>query len=145
MNLVLAGTGVALVAWLMLIHPVAVFLVVGCVAIIDVFIFGLMYVTSLRLNTVSVVNLVIGGVGLAVDALVHVVHVFLSTPGRTRAERLARSLRDMGVSVFQGGASTVVGILPLALTSSVVSFSSTNASRSARLLSCLPLIPPPSL
>jgi len=81
---------------------------------------GVLYLWNLhgeygvRINAVSVVNLVMG-VGLSVEFVVHIASAFLSQPG-SRYEHAKAALSSMGASVFSGITLTkLVGISVLAV------------------------------
>ena len=63
---------------------------------------------------------IIVSVGLLVDFLMHVLLRYYEVPGRTRQEKTQTTLTTMGASIFIGGLSTFLGILPLALGTSMV-------------------------
>lgn len=116
-NLGLALVGVVAVALLLLVHPVAALLVAGAVLMVDLALFGELWVLSIRLNTVSVVNLVMA-VGLAADYAIHIVHKFLSVDGSNNFERMVSAMAEIGSAVLQGGGTTMVGVIPLGFASS---------------------------
>lgn len=118
-NLGLALLGVFVVTLVLLVHPIAALLVALAVLCVDLFLFGELWMFNLRLNTVSVVNLVMA-VGLAADYAIHIVHKFLSVDGESRKERMAITMCDIGQAVVQGGMTTMVSVIPLAFASSQV-------------------------
>lgn len=65
----------------------------------------------LQFNIVTGINLVLA-VGLAVDAVVHIVHSFLSHDG-TPEDRAKIAVSTMGRTVLNGTISTLVVLLPL--------------------------------
>jgi len=93
-------------------NPLAVFLLVGVLVIMVVEIYGYLYWGNLKLNGVSVVN-VIMGTGISIEFTVHFVRFFMVFLG-TRDERANQSLRLMAFPVFSGGVTTLIGILPMA-------------------------------
>jgi len=82
------------------------------VAAITVEIYGFLHWFGLRLNGVSVVNLIMG-VGVSVEFCSHITRFFMVFTG-TRLERANQSLRLMGNPVFHGAITTVIGIFPMA-------------------------------
>jgi len=93
-----------------------------CVAMIDIDLLLLAYAWDVRLNSISYVCLVMA-LGLAVDYCVHIGHAFDSAcrDPRSLSNQAAakQAVMRMGASVFQGGFTTLLGILVLALASSV--------------------------
>ncbi len=92
------------------------------VAMIDIDLLLLAYAWQVRLNSISYVCLVMA-CGLAVDYCVHIGHAFdhaVRDPRWPSSRAAAKqAIIRMGASVFQGGITTMLGILVLALASSV--------------------------
>lgn len=81
---------------------------------------GLMYIWSISLNAVSLVNLVMS-VGISVEFCSHLVHSFSVSMEETRERRAADALTKMGSSIFSGITLTkFAGILVLGLASSQI-------------------------
>ena len=55
-----------------------------------------------------------------VDHIVHVTLRFMETKGTSRSAKTKETLETLGASVMVGGFSTLVGVLPLALSSSEI-------------------------
>jgi len=64
-----------------------------CVALVDVFLFALLYFWGVTLNSVTVVNIVIA-IGLAVDYSAHIGHAYLTVKTPTHDEN-GKELTDM--------------------------------------------------
>jgi len=118
-NLCLAGAGVLFLCSLTLIHPLMTLYMGLVVFLIDTFLFGLMYAVGVRFNSVSLI-IIIMAIGLSIDYSMHVMHCFLTIKAETKSERAFQSLQKMGIPVMMGAATTLVGILPLAFSSSVI-------------------------
>eukprot|EP00920_Eleutheroschizon_duboscqi_P031412 GHVT01075892.1.p1 GENE.GHVT01075892.1~~GHVT01075892.1.p1 ORF type:complete len:398 (-),score=33.90 GHVT01075892.1:433-1626(-) len=80
-------------------------LVVAMVLSIDVCLFGFMALWGVKVNMISMVNLVIS-IGFSIDYTAHITHAFTHCPGNTRAERMAECLTVIGAPVFHGAMST---------------------------------------
>lgn len=93
-----------------------------CVAMIDVDLLLVVYLWSMRLNSITYTCLVMA-CGLAVDYCVHIGHAFehalRSDPRMTPRDAAKTALVRMGASVFQGGFTTFLGTLVIAIASSV--------------------------
>ena len=96
------------------------------------FLFGLLYLWDVDLNTITVVNLVVA-IGLAVDYTAHIGHAYLTVeppetgddgkPLTNHEKRVAKArggLRQMGPSVFHGAASTFLAIIVLSPSKSYI-------------------------
>jgi Niemann-Pick C1 protein len=112
-NLGFALLGIAVVGAILLIHPVAVAVMVLCIVAVDLSLFAEMWVFGIRLNPVSVVNLVMA-VGLAVDYSMHILHTFLRTSGKSRQDRVHAAMLEIGAAVLLGVLSTLLGVVVLA-------------------------------
>ena len=80
--------------------------------------FGWMVMTGLKLNSLSVIPLLLS-VGLCVDYCAHIAHAFWHTPGCSRSRALA-ALLGRGPAVLHAGVSTGLSQLPLAFSQSAV-------------------------
>jgi Niemann-Pick C1 protein len=118
-NLGFALLGVLLISFLMLVHPFAVMLVVASVVTTDLLIVGLMWLASIPLSTVSVVNLVLA-IGLALGYTLHVLHAFMAVEGASRRERVATVMLSTAPAVVLAAGSTFCGVVILAGASSVI-------------------------
>lgn len=78
---------------------------------------GFLQFTGNHLNVVSYFSLVLS-IGLTVDYLMHMLLRYHESPGNTREEKVQAALRSMGPSVLVGGLSTMLGVLPLAFSTS---------------------------
>jgi len=59
-------------------------------------------------------------IGLLVDYVVHILLRYFESKAGTREERVKDTLRTMGAAVLSGGLSTLIGVIPLAFSSSEV-------------------------
>merc|ERR1711907_48040 len=73
---------------------------------------------GLVIDSVSVIQSVIA-IGLCVDYAAHVGHSFMLKSG-TRSERVTACLADVGAAVLNGGVSTFLAVMLLALSKSYV-------------------------
>ncbi len=85
---------------------------------IEVGVLGLMALWGVALDSISMVNLIMC-IGFSVDFSAHIAHHFASSDASTE-DRISDSLFALGLPITQGAASTVVGVLGLALTPSYV-------------------------
>eukprot|EP00916_Digyalum_oweni_P010472 GHVL01017493.1.p1 GENE.GHVL01017493.1~~GHVL01017493.1.p1 ORF type:complete len:871 (+),score=76.06 GHVL01017493.1:82-2694(+) len=120
LNLGVAALVVLVTTFLFLVIPWISLYVLLCIVMIDVDLFGMMALWNIPLDSVSMVNLIMS-IGFAVDYSAHVAHSFMLAEG-TRNERMKESLRAVGVSVFNGGLSTILATLPLSASKSYIFF-----------------------
>ena len=102
--------------------PLIAFWVTLCVAMIDADLLLVAYLWGMQLNSISYTCLVMA-CGLAVDYCVHIGHTFEHLlhmhPALSTRDAAHLSVVRMGSSVVQGGLTTFLGILVLAVSSSV--------------------------
>ena len=75
----------------------------------------------LSVNPVMYISTVMS-IGLMVDFVMHVTLRYVETTGNSRTQKTKETLETLGASVMVGGLSTLVGVLPLALSSSEIFF-----------------------
>jgi predicted RND superfamily exporter protein len=110
---VVAVTGVA---FLLIPHWTAALFVLPLICVLYVDLLGVMQWFGVHVNAVSYIALVMS-IGLLVDYIMHVLLRYYESPGN-RMEKTVEMLKTMGASIFIGGLSTFLGILPLAFSSS---------------------------
>lgn len=99
-------------------HPLTSVLVFLSVLITIVDILGIINMWGYAIDNVSVIQIVIS-VGLCVDYAAHIGHNFMLQAG-TRAERVQATMSDVGAAVLNGGFSTFLGVMLLAMSKSYV-------------------------
>ena len=87
------------------------------VSILYVDLLGVIHLAGLYLNPVTYVG-VLMSIGLMVDFTVHVLMRYMESSGATREAKTKDTLSTMGASIFLGGTSTLLGVLPLAFSTS---------------------------
>ena len=113
LSLGLAVAGVFIVSVVIIgFHLVPILVIVSAITLVDLYLFGFLYMLGLRFNAVTVVNLVMA-VGLSIDYSLHMAHSCLETGGNGR-NSIERALTTIGPAVLAGGISTFMGIIPLA-------------------------------
>lgn len=98
-----------------------------CVALVDLFLLGLLTFWNITFNSVTVVNNVIA-IGLAVDYSAHIGHAYLmieppehlTSNHEKRVFKARGALGSMGASVFHGAFSTFLAIIVLSPSKSYI-------------------------
>lgn len=124
-NVFLALAAVWLVVYINTGNTIVTNFIMLCVALVDLFLFALLYFWGVTLNSVTVVNIVIA-IGLAVDYSAHIGHAYLTVKPPTHDEngkelsdmekrqfKARGALKEIGGSVFHGAFSTFLAILVL--------------------------------
>ncbi|GAX11662.1 hypothetical protein FisN_7Lh023 [Fistulifera solaris] len=112
---VVAVTGIAL---LLIPHWSAAVFILPLVCVLYVELLGWLQWFGKAVNPVSYVTLVMS-IGLTVDYIVHVLVRYYEAKG-SRSQKVTETLRTMGASILIGAASTFLGILPLAFSTSEI-------------------------
>lgn len=111
-SLLMAGAGV-FGSLLLFVHPLLALFIFSVVVLIDVDLFGLMVIWDMKVDVTAFTSVAMA-LGLSVDYVVHIAAAFVQQKGDiTLPERLMRTYVLMGVSVFNGGFSTLLGIVLL--------------------------------
>ena len=76
LNVTLALLAVFVVVLSITINFVVSFMIVSCVVLVDLFLFGLLAYWNLTLNHITIINIVMA-IGLAVDYSAHIGHAYL--------------------------------------------------------------------
>ena len=118
-NLIVAGISILLISSMFLNHP-AVILCLLCGFIgLTLELLGLMYIWNVSINSISMINLVMA-LGFSVDYNAHVVYHFVSSKADSPELRVVDALGKIGGSVFLGGLSTFLGMMPTGFASSTI-------------------------
>jgi Niemann-Pick C1 protein len=132
MNIVLALVAVFIVLMIVTANFTVTMFILLCVALVDLFLLGLLTFWDITLNSVTVVNNVIA-IGLAVDYSAHIGHAYLLTEApdtdeegnemsnhQKRVYKARGALGSMGSSVFHGAFSTFLAIVVLSPSKSYI-------------------------
>ncbi|XP_023219484.1 patched domain-containing protein 3-like [Centruroides sculpturatus] len=93
------------------------FCVTIIVALVEIETIGYMALWDVHLDLLSVICLVMC-VGFSVNYPAHVTYAYVTSPGRTADEKMKGALYAIGLPIFQGSISTVLGVAILAINSS---------------------------
>ena len=75
---------------------------------IEVGVIGYMTLWSVNLDTISMINLIMC-IGFSVDFSAHISYAYISSDLETASERVQAALYSLGVPIFQGAVSTILG------------------------------------
>ena len=81
------------------------------IAVIQIELYGLIHWIDLKLNAVTMVNLIMT-VGISIELVIHEARAFAEAKG-TRPERAAQALSEMGPAIFASAFTTFLAVLPL--------------------------------
>ena len=118
-NLIIAGISILVISSMFLNHAVIILcFLFGFVALV-LELLGLMYIWNVSVNSISMINLVMA-LGFSVDYNAHVAYHFVSSKAASSELRVIDALQKVGGSVFLGGLSTFLGMMPTGFASSTV-------------------------
>ena len=111
---------VSVLALLFIPHWSAIFFVGPLVAVLYIDLLGFIQVCGIHVNPVMYISTVMS-IGLMVDFVMHVTLLYVESKGKTsRTEKTRDTLETIGSSVLLGGFSTLIGVLPLAFSTSEI-------------------------
>ncbi|KAK6590898.1 F55F8.1 [Cryptosporidium xiaoi] len=118
-NMLSCGIAIELITLMLIPELMSGLFVIILMACIDIGLFGFMYYWNVKLNMVSMINLLLS-MGFAVDYSTLMTHTFSHCYGETRNHRMIESLGLMGAPVCHGAMSTFLGIVVLSGSSSYI-------------------------
>lgn len=116
---VIGTVSVSILALLFIPHWSAIFFVGPMVAVLYIDLLGFIELCGIHVNPVMYISTVMS-IGLMVDFVMHVTLRYMETTSTSRVEKTKETLETIGASVFIGGFSTLIGVLPLALSTSEI-------------------------
>lgn len=111
-----AAIGVLLASFTLLLHPSAVLLMGGVIAMTTFEVYGCLSFLSLKVNGVCVVNLVMC-LGVSVEFTAHIVRAYMVSGRHSRQERASEAIQVMFTPTANSLVSTFLGILPMGFAS----------------------------
>lgn len=75
---------------------------------------GYMALWHVNLDSISMINLIMC-IGFSVDFTAHICYAYMSSPAKTSDEKVRDCLYALGLPIFQGAVSTILGMLGLLL------------------------------
>ncbi|XP_039297069.1 patched domain-containing protein 3-like [Nilaparvata lugens] len=90
-----------------------------CIVSIETGVAGYMSLWSVNLDTISMINLIMC-IGFSVDFTAHICYAYMSSKAELPEEKLRESLHSLGLPIFQGAISTILGVAALVLADSYI-------------------------
>ena len=118
-NLIVGGISILVISSFFLNHTMIILcFLFGFIALIFELL-GLMYIWNVSVNSISMINLVMA-LGFSVGYNTHIAYHFVASKAATPELRVIDALKTVGGSVFLGGLSTFLGMMPIGFASSTV-------------------------
>ncbi|EEC09036.1 patched domain-containing protein (Ptchd), putative, partial [Ixodes scapularis] len=86
---------------------------------IEIGVIGYMTLWNVNLDSISMINLIMC-IGFSVDYSAHISYAYLSSEGLTANDKMKSALHSLGMPIFQGSVSTILGIAILAFAPSYI-------------------------
>lgn len=80
---------------------------------------GYMALWGVNLDSISMINLIMC-IGFSVDFTAHICYAYMSSSAKTPDERVKESLYALGLPIFQGSVSTILGMIALLLANNYI-------------------------
>ncbi|XP_074031747.1 patched domain-containing protein [Leptinotarsa decemlineata] len=80
---------------------------------------GYMALWKVNLDSISMINLIMC-IGFSVDFTAHICYAYMSSKAKTPKEKVKESLYALGLPIFQGSVSTILGMLALHLANNYI-------------------------
>ena len=109
---------VTVLALLFIPHWTAALFVLPMIIVLYVDLLGALQWAGIHINPVTYIAIVLS-IGLMVDYLMHLLLRYYESKGNRR-EKTTQALQTIGISIFYGGMSTLLGTLPLAFSTSEI-------------------------
>lgn len=81
---------------------------------IEIGVVGYMALWHVNLDSISMINLIMC-IGFSVDFTAHICYAYMSSTARTSEEKVKECLYNLGLPIFQGAVSTILGMIALLL------------------------------
>ncbi|KAJ6244576.1 patched domain-containing protein [Anaeramoeba flamelloides] len=93
-------------------HPKLLIIIIIVMVNIITNLFAFIYLYDLTIDAITMISLIMS-VGFSIDYSAHVCHAYVTRSAKTREGRTIRALTEIGSSVFLGGITTFIGLLPV--------------------------------
>ncbi|XP_071483828.1 patched domain-containing protein 3-like [Diadema antillarum] len=111
-NLSIAVAAMFVVAFFLIPNLICSVVVALCIASIEVGIVGYMSLWDVRLDSISMINLILC-IGFSVDFSAHITYSFLSDRLSMASQHAVMALYSLGMPILQGAISTIIAIIAL--------------------------------
>ncbi|XP_050498733.1 patched domain-containing protein 3 [Diabrotica virgifera virgifera] len=118
-NMVLGAIIMMLVTFIFIPNILCSFWVALSIISIEAGVVGYMALWGVNLDSISMINLIMC-IGFSVDFTAHICYAYMSSKGRTPEEKVKDSLYALGLPIFQGSISTILGMIALLLANNYI-------------------------
>ncbi|XP_066147169.1 patched domain-containing protein 3 [Euwallacea fornicatus] len=118
-NILIGGVIMMIVSFIFIPNIFCGFWVAFSIVSIELGVVGYMALWKVNLDSISMINLIMC-IGFSVDFTAHICYAYMSSPAKTSKEKMKEALYALGLPVFQGSVSTILGMMALILANNYI-------------------------
>ncbi|KAL1497414.1 hypothetical protein ABEB36_008391 [Hypothenemus hampei] len=118
-NIIIGGAIMMIVTFIFIPNIFCAFWVAFSIVSIELGVVGYMALWKVNLDSISMINLIMC-IGFSVDFTAHICYAYMSSPAKTPKLKMKEALYALGLPVFQGAVSTILGMLALVLANNYI-------------------------
>ncbi|XP_030763532.1 patched domain-containing protein 3 isoform X2 [Sitophilus oryzae] len=113
-NIIIGGAVMMLVSFIFIPNIFCAFWVAFSIISIEAGVVGYMALWGVNLDSISMINLIMC-IGFSVDFTAHICYAYMSSPAKKAKDKMSEALYALGLPIFQGSVSTILGMIALIL------------------------------
>ncbi|KAF5284697.1 hypothetical protein FQR65_LT13450 [Abscondita terminalis] len=113
-NMVMGAIIMMVISFLFIPNPLCSLWVAFSIISIETGVVGYMALWKVNLDSISMINLIMC-IGFSVDFTAHICYAYMSSTAKQPADRVRECLYALGLPIFQGAFSTIIGMIALLL------------------------------
>ncbi|CAH1990145.1 unnamed protein product [Acanthoscelides obtectus] len=118
-NIIIGASIMMLVSFIFIPNILCSFWVALSIISIEAGVVGYMALWGINLDSISMINLIMC-IGFSVDYTAHICYAYMSSKAKTPDEKVKESLYALGLPIFQGSISTILGMIALLLANNYI-------------------------
>ncbi|VEN54168.1 unnamed protein product [Callosobruchus maculatus] len=118
-NMIIGASIMMLVSFIFIPNILCSFWVALSIISIEAGVVGYMALWGVNLDSISMINLIMC-IGFSVDYTAHICYAYMSSKAKTPDEKVKESLYALGLPIFQGSVSTILGMIALLLANNYI-------------------------
>ncbi|KAJ8966936.1 hypothetical protein NQ314_003213 [Rhamnusium bicolor] len=118
-NMIIGAGIMMIVSFIFIPNILCAFWVALSIISIEAGVVGYMALWSVNLDSISMINLIMC-IGFSVDFTAHICYAYMSSSAKTPDDKVRESLYALGLPIFQGSISTILGMIALLLANNYI-------------------------
>ncbi|XP_050310845.1 patched domain-containing protein 3-like isoform X1 [Anthonomus grandis grandis] len=118
-NIIIGGAIMMIVSFIFIPNIFCAFWVAFSIVSIEAGVVGYMALWKVNLDSISMINLIMC-IGFSVDFTAHICYAYMSSPENAPKGKMRDALYALGLPIFQGSVSTILGMLALILANNYI-------------------------